>query len=250
MGWGAILGIATHSASTAANVYGQQAANDAAEEQAEYARAFQREVLQNRYQWQMADMRAAGLNPILAYRNAAPGAPGAVQAPVGNIMAGVQSGVANAASTALAVRRQNQELSNMREQEKVAKAQTEQIRVNTAAAKLAVQSARAENARKHHEEAFWNTREGRIAAEASALQQAFPGSTVDQFFKLGLLGTSQLRTPDITPGSGKVPRVTLTPEQKAKIGRLLRQDVRPYNKRGRRVPPSWSPHWRGHWDDD
>lgn len=35
--------------------------------QAKKARQFTREVYHNRYQWTMSDMRAAGLNPILAY---------------------------------------------------------------------------------------------------------------------------------------------------------------------------------------
>lgn len=39
------------------------------------ARAFQKHMYQNRYQYQMSDMRKAGLNPILAYRQSPPGAP-------------------------------------------------------------------------------------------------------------------------------------------------------------------------------
>lgn len=42
-------------------------------------RAYQRQVrfYKNRYQWQMEDMKSAGLNPILAYQTGAPGSPGA-----------------------------------------------------------------------------------------------------------------------------------------------------------------------------
>jgi len=52
----------------------QQAASVARQER------FQRETMQNRYQWQVADMRAAGLNPALSYGASAPG--GASGAPM------------------------------------------------------------------------------------------------------------------------------------------------------------------------
>lgn len=47
--------------------------------QAKKARQFTREVMNNRYQWMMQDMRQAGLNPILAYQQGPGGGSGAPQ---------------------------------------------------------------------------------------------------------------------------------------------------------------------------
>lgn len=41
------------------------------------AQAFAKKMYTNRFQWMMKDMRKAGLNPILAYREAGPGVPSA-----------------------------------------------------------------------------------------------------------------------------------------------------------------------------
>ena len=72
----------------------------------------------HRYQWQMEDMRRAGLNPILSYKTGAPGGTGGGGgvSPV-NVGAPIQAGIQSAISTALAAKRQSQELKNMKEQE-------------------------------------------------------------------------------------------------------------------------------------
>lgn len=78
---GPIIGAGIGAASSA---YGQRQANQANIELARERMAFQERMYGSRYQMQMADMRKAGLNPILAFAGA-PGAPGGAQAQVGSV---------------------------------------------------------------------------------------------------------------------------------------------------------------------
>lgn len=52
-------------------------------DQAAMSRAFTKEQMQNKYQWQVQDLKAAGLNPMLAYNNA-PAMGGSAAASAGN----------------------------------------------------------------------------------------------------------------------------------------------------------------------
>lgn len=77
-----------------AGLLGQSSANSAQAALQASSEAFQREVLQNRYQWTVQDLRSAGLNPILAVSGglgssgaAAPSAP-----QVGNVGAAAVNG--------------------------------------------------------------------------------------------------------------------------------------------------------------
>lgn len=63
--WGPVIGAAI---GAGASFLGARAQNKAALAATRAQMDFQRESAQNRYQWTMADMKAAGLNPILAYQ--------------------------------------------------------------------------------------------------------------------------------------------------------------------------------------
>ncbi len=97
-------------AAAAIGVIGGALANRASAKQASQQMAFQDELSRTAHQREVADLRAAGLNPVLSGTGGrgASTPPGA-QAPQRNI-------AENAVSTALAVQRQKQELKNMREQ--------------------------------------------------------------------------------------------------------------------------------------
>jgi len=94
--------------SAGASLLGGVMANDARRSNANADRDFQRENAQSAHQWQVADMRAAGLNPILS----ATGGSGARAS--GGSMAGAEDPITPAVNSALAARRQSTELDVMK----------------------------------------------------------------------------------------------------------------------------------------
>lgn len=87
---------------------------------------FQREMAQNAHQYQVADMKAAGLNPILSATGG--GAKASGGSAIGNID--------NTVNSAISVRRSIQELKNLKAQEEKTKAETNIVRANTAKAEF------------------------------------------------------------------------------------------------------------------
>lgn len=77
-----------------------QDAQDFAENSAATANAFTKEQLQNRHQWEVADLRAAGLNPILSALKGAPSIGGSAQAVSGANMAQDGAALTNSAAAA------------------------------------------------------------------------------------------------------------------------------------------------------
>lgn len=80
-----------------------------AEESQQRQMAHQEHMYRHRYQWQMEDMEKAGLNPILSYKQGAPTA-GTVGGFTSDVSGGLQRGV----SSALAVKRLDAEIDNIR----------------------------------------------------------------------------------------------------------------------------------------
>jgi hypothetical protein len=121
MAWGAI---AAAGISAAASILGGREANDATRQSTEAQIAFQREGMQNRYQWTMNDMRRAGLNPILAYQQGGGSAmPGASYQAINEM-----EGVGDAVNSAYQNMRIEQEMKNMQETNKNIAADTQKKR--------------------------------------------------------------------------------------------------------------------------
>ena len=113
-GWGALIGAGIGAISSA---FGAKQQNKAAQAAAERQMAFQRESAQNRYQWTMADMKKAGLNPILAYKQGGGGTLGGSSYTPQNVGEAAVRGASAGGSTAMAARRLNQELDLMGQEE-------------------------------------------------------------------------------------------------------------------------------------
>lgn len=98
------------------SAFGANRAAKAQKAEAERNREFQRAMYEHRYQWQMADMKKAGLNPILAYQQGPPGAPsGSPMVSAVNVGEPIARGVNQAVSTALQARRETALIENMRQ---------------------------------------------------------------------------------------------------------------------------------------
>ncbi len=80
----------------AASIGGQYLANQQARGSVNRQIAFQREAYQSRYQWQTADMRRAGINPILSYSQGPPAAPVGASYQPQSITSGVKDAINSA----------------------------------------------------------------------------------------------------------------------------------------------------------
>ena len=124
MVWGAIGAAAV---SAGLNFLGGERQNDANAAAARAQMDFQRESFQNRYQWTMGDMSAAGLNPILAYQHG----PGTALAGSSYNAVNSLSGAANSVNSAFANARTSQEISNLQAQNELIRSQTSNTQTDT-----------------------------------------------------------------------------------------------------------------------
>lgn len=88
--------------------------NSAAKAAAAKQMAFQEKTLKHQYQWAMEDMRKAGLNPILAYKQGGAGSASGSSYTPQNVGSAAAHGASTAASSAIAAQRQATELANIR----------------------------------------------------------------------------------------------------------------------------------------
>jgi hypothetical protein len=99
----------------ALGVYGAEQVNMMNWKIAQAQMDFQREMYQNRYQYTMEDMRAAGLNPIFAYQSGVGSTPNGASASMINPYANVGEAVNSAVSNSLATRKNKAEVKVMEE---------------------------------------------------------------------------------------------------------------------------------------
>lgn len=96
-----------------ASAAGAAMANDQADRSAIRQMDFQKETLQHQYQWGMEDMKKAGLNPILAYKQGGAGSASGSSYTPQNVGSAAVSGASTAQSSALATRSQDLQLENI-----------------------------------------------------------------------------------------------------------------------------------------
>lgn len=176
---------------------GAMFANSEAKKAAATQMAFQKETLQHQYQWGMEDMRKAGLNPILAYKQGGAGSAGGSSYTPQNVGSAAVSGASTAQSSALATKAQDAQLENLAAdtalksaQDKTqaalqiqAMAQADQARANSALAmttaaktrqEIAIlgenlSSARAAAARAQADEQILETEAGQLARQLGTI---------------------------------------------------------------------------------
>ena len=104
MVWDALASIGGSIISAGTSAWGQAAANREARAASRRQMDFQERMQRNRYRYTMQDMRAAGLNPILAYQQGGGGAPSGASYTPGNIGGGAAQALSTGINSAINAR--------------------------------------------------------------------------------------------------------------------------------------------------
>lgn len=158
-------------------------ANQANAAQAQMNRDFQERMSNTAYQRGMADMKAAGLNPILAYQKGGASSPTGSQATMQPLPA-IDAKAGEAINTGLAMRRSTQELENMKYtadniQADTAKKTAEVVNTNarTAIATADLSPAELRKVIADADKSVYSSSAGRLARQAGTTAQEISRTT-------------------------------------------------------------------------
>ena len=129
--WPAIIGAGAAVAGGAMGYFGARSANNMNREMAREQMQFQERMSNTQWQRAVADMEAAGINPMVAFSQGGAGTPGGAMSTSGNELG-------SAVNSAMDVSRAKAEIENMREQNSQIRSQTE---LNKKLAKVAEKEA-------------------------------------------------------------------------------------------------------------
>lgn len=123
MVWGAFIG-------AAADLLGTYMTNEAAEDRQNASFYQQKEILQNSHQWEVEDLKSAGLNPVLSANSGVSGSAPAAS-PVGDYSKGVSSAM-QAIATAAEKKLKDKQAENVDANTKKTNAETKAVELENA----------------------------------------------------------------------------------------------------------------------
>lgn len=133
--YGALASLGGSVISGISSAFGASRQNKAAKQMAREQMDFQERMSNTAYQRSMADMKAAGLNPMLAYSQGGASAPSGTSAPVVNESAGAGEAVSSGINSALSQRLLAKQLENIQADTEKKRTEQHAISVNADNAK-------------------------------------------------------------------------------------------------------------------
>lgn len=113
------------------SLFGGQQRNSAADFQAQRQMAFQREMSDTAYQRTMADMKAAGLNPMLASKVGGASTPAGAMAQMADVITPAVTAGTSAYSAAMGGQKTEQDIALSKDQQEQVKAGVDKIKAET-----------------------------------------------------------------------------------------------------------------------